>query len=78
MAENSLFNIASLTGGPAGQAAPKPAGFSSDYRYYYLCLAFLAVVLHQMLAGPVLMGLGVAAVAFAVYRHGGWNGRSRG
>jgi len=45
MAENSLFNIASLTGGSAGQAAPKPAGFASDYRYYYLCLAFLAVVL---------------------------------
>ena len=46
MAENSLFNIASLTGGPAGQAAPKPAGFASDHRYYYLCLAFLAVVLY--------------------------------
>ncbi|HEV3362954.1 MAG TPA: branched-chain amino acid ABC transporter permease [Acidimicrobiia bacterium] len=46
MAENSLFNITSLTGGPAGQAAPKPAGFVSDHRYYYLCLAFLAVVLY--------------------------------
>jgi branched-chain amino acid transport system permease protein len=46
MAENSLFNIASLTGGPAGQAAPKPAAFASDHRYYFLCLAFLAVVLY--------------------------------
>ena len=46
MAENSLFNIASLTGGPAGQAAPKPTAFASDYRYYYLCLGFLAVVLY--------------------------------
>jgi len=46
MAENSIFNIASLTGGPAGQAAPKPAGFASDHRYYFLCLAFLAVVLY--------------------------------
>jgi len=46
MAENSLFNIASLTGGSAGQAAPKPAAFASDYRYYYLCLAILAVVLY--------------------------------
>jgi branched-chain amino acid transport system permease protein len=45
MAENSLFNITSLTGGSAGQAAPKPSAFASDYRYYYLCLAFLAVVL---------------------------------
>jgi branched-chain amino acid transport system permease protein len=46
MAEDSVFNIASLTGGAAGQAAPKPAGFASDHRYYYLCLAFLAVVLY--------------------------------
>ncbi len=44
MAEESLFNIQSLTGGSAGQPAPKPAGFVSDYRYYYLCLAFLAAV----------------------------------
>jgi len=40
--------------------------------------AFLTVLLHLVPAGVVLMGLGVAAVAFAVYRHGGWNGRSRG
>jgi len=46
MAENSLFNITSLTGGPAGQAAPKPAAFASDHRYYYVCLVFLAVVLY--------------------------------
>ena len=46
MAENSLFNITSLTGGSAGQAAPKPAAFASDYRYYFLCLAFLAAVLY--------------------------------
>jgi branched-chain amino acid transport system permease protein len=46
MAENSLFNITSLTGGSSGQAAPKPAAFASDYRYYYLCLAILAVILY--------------------------------
>ncbi len=46
MAEDSLFNIASLTGGSAGQAAPKPAAFASDHRYYFLCLAILAVVLY--------------------------------
>lgn len=45
MAQESLFNIQALTGGSAGQPAPKPAGFVSSYRYYYLCLAFLAVVL---------------------------------
>ena len=45
MAENSLFNITSLTGGSTGQAAPKPAAFASDWRYYYLCLVILAVVL---------------------------------
>ncbi|HUR02636.1 MAG TPA: branched-chain amino acid ABC transporter permease, partial [Nonomuraea sp.] len=45
VAEESLFAIESLTGGGAGQPAPLPAGFSTPYRYYYLCLAVLAVVL---------------------------------
>ena len=45
VAEQNIFQIQSLTGGGAGQAAPKPAGFESDHRYYFLCLAFLAVVL---------------------------------
>jgi branched-chain amino acid transport system permease protein len=45
LAEDSLFNIQSLTGGGAGQLAPKPTGFESDYRYYYLCLGFLALAL---------------------------------
>jgi branched-chain amino acid transport system permease protein len=45
MAEESLFNIQALTGGSAGQPAPKPALFASDYRYYYLCLFFLALVI---------------------------------
>jgi len=45
MAEESLFNIQTLTGGSAGQPAPKPAGFTTDLRYYYLCLAFLALVI---------------------------------
>lgn len=45
VAEQSIFQIQSLTGGGAGQAAPKPSGFESDLRYYYLCLAFLAAVL---------------------------------
>ena len=44
MAEESLFQIASLTGGASGQPAPKPSMFQSDYRYYYLCLGFLALV----------------------------------
>jgi branched-chain amino acid transport system permease protein len=45
LAEDSLFNIQSLTGGQAGIESPRPTGFESNYRYYYLCLAFLAVVL---------------------------------
>lgn len=45
MAEESLFNIQQLTGGSAGQPAPKPMWFTSDLRYYYLCLAFLAAVI---------------------------------
>lgn len=46
MAEDWLFNISSLTGGGSGQPAPKPAAFATDHRYYYLCLAFLALVLY--------------------------------
>jgi branched-chain amino acid transport system permease protein len=45
VAEESIFNWQKFTGGSAGQPAPKPAGFASDYRFYYLCLAFLALVL---------------------------------
>jgi branched-chain amino acid transport system permease protein len=45
VAEQNIFQIEELTGGGQGQAAPKPTGFESDWRYYYLCLAFLAVVL---------------------------------
>ena len=45
LAETNLFNIRSLTGGGAGQRAPRPSMFASHWRYYYLCLALLAVVL---------------------------------
>jgi branched-chain amino acid transport system permease protein len=45
VAEQNIFQIQELTGGGQGQAAPKPAGFETDWRYYYLCLAFLALVL---------------------------------
>jgi branched-chain amino acid transport system permease protein len=45
MAQDTLFNIQALTGGSAGQPAPKPGMFESDYRYYYLCLFFLAAVI---------------------------------
>lgn len=45
VAEQNIFQIEELTGGGQGQPAPKPGGFESDWRYYYLCLAFLAVVL---------------------------------
>ena len=45
VAEQNIFQVAELTGGGQGQPAPKPAGFESDWRYYYLCLAFLALVL---------------------------------
>ncbi len=45
VAEQNIFQIASFTGGGAGQRAPKPDWFESEWRYYYLCLAFLAVVL---------------------------------
>jgi branched-chain amino acid transport system permease protein len=63
VAEQSIFQIQSLTGGGAGQAAPKPKGFETDLRYYYLCLAFLAAVVwvdHRMMrtkGGRALLAL---------------------
>jgi branched-chain amino acid transport system permease protein len=46
VAEQNIFQIEELTGGGAGQPAPKPNWFDSEWRYYYLALAFLAVVLY--------------------------------
>jgi branched-chain amino acid transport system permease protein len=46
VAEQNIFQIQELTGGGAGQPAPKPQWFDTEWRYYYLCLAFLAVVLY--------------------------------
>jgi branched-chain amino acid transport system permease protein len=46
VAEQNIFQIEGFTGGGSGQPAPKPAGFESDWRYYYLCLGFLAIVLY--------------------------------
>ncbi|HUP85835.1 MAG TPA: branched-chain amino acid ABC transporter permease [Acidimicrobiales bacterium] len=63
VAEQSIFQIQSLTGGGAGQAAPKPSAFSTDLRYYYLCLAFLGAVIwvdHRMMrtkGGRALLAL---------------------
>jgi branched-chain amino acid transport system permease protein len=44
-AEKTLFKIESLTGGAAGQNAPRPSGFTTEHRYFFLCLAILAAVL---------------------------------
>jgi branched-chain amino acid transport system permease protein len=45
MAENSIFNWRSFTGGGAGLPAPRPVIFASDHRYAYLCLAFVGLFL---------------------------------
>jgi branched-chain amino acid transport system permease protein len=45
VAERNIFQIEELTGGGQGLAAPKPSGFETDWRFYYLCIAFLALVL---------------------------------
>lgn len=44
-AQESLFGIEAITGGEAGKDAPRPIGFESGFAYYYLCLAFLVLVL---------------------------------
>ena len=46
VAEQNIFQIQELTGGGAGPAGAQARRASTtDWRYYYLCLAFLAVVL---------------------------------
>ena len=45
MAERSIFEISALTGGGAGMPAPRPAGFTSDRTFAYLCFVFLALVI---------------------------------
>jgi len=44
-AQETLFNIRSLTGGGAGQPAPRPALFEGDVAYAYLCIGVLALVI---------------------------------
>lgn len=44
-AEEALFGIQALTGGEGGKPAPRPSGFEAEHQFYYLCLAFLALVL---------------------------------
>lgn len=63
MAQESIFAIEAFTGGTAGNDAPRPTGFESDYRYYYFCLIGLLVVLFldwrliQTKAGRALLAL---------------------
>jgi branched-chain amino acid transport system permease protein len=45
VAVDNIFQIQEFTGGGAGQSAPKPDVFDTEWRYYYLCLGFLALVL---------------------------------
>jgi branched-chain amino acid transport system permease protein len=45
VAVDNIFQIQEFTGGGAGQSAPKPNWFDTEWRYYYLTLAFLALVL---------------------------------
>jgi branched-chain amino acid transport system permease protein len=44
-AQETLFNIRSLTGGGAGQPAPRPSVFSSDVEFSYLCIGVLFLAL---------------------------------
>lgn len=44
-AQETLFGISAITGGEGGKPAPRPEFFSSGYRYYFLCLGFLGLVL---------------------------------
>lgn len=45
IAEGVIFGIPALTGGGAGVAAPRPAGFEGDKAYAYLTMGFVALAL---------------------------------
>lgn len=45
MAERSIFQIPALTGGGAGQPAPRPNGFTGDTAYAFLCFGVLAILI---------------------------------
>lgn len=45
MAQNSIFEIPSLTRGGAGMPAPRPKGFTTDTEYAFLTFLFLALVI---------------------------------
>jgi branched-chain amino acid transport system permease protein len=44
-AQETLFNIRFLTGGGAGQGAPRPSLFQTDVSYAYLCFGILALMM---------------------------------
>lgn len=44
IAERVIFSIPALTGGGAGADAPRPAGFTGELAYVYLCAGFLTVL----------------------------------
>jgi branched-chain amino acid transport system permease protein len=44
-ATETIFNIRSLTGGGAGQPAPRPSFLTSDVRYAYFCIGILGLAL---------------------------------
>jgi len=46
VAQFTLFNVSSLTGGGAGARAPRPAGFTSNRQFAYLCMAVTAALLY--------------------------------
>lgn len=44
-AQETLFNLRSLTGGGAGQPAPRPSWFQTDHRYAYFCIGMLVLAI---------------------------------
>lgn len=44
-AKETLFNIRSLTGGGAGQSAPRPSWFESGHQYAFFCIGILVLAM---------------------------------
>ncbi|MFN2615238.1 MAG: branched-chain amino acid ABC transporter permease [Actinomycetota bacterium] len=46
VAQGVIFEIRNVTGGAAGALAPRPAGFTGEHAYVYLCIAIFGLVVY--------------------------------
>jgi branched-chain amino acid transport system permease protein len=75
IAERVIFSVRAITGGGAGTDAPRPAGFTGEHAFTYLCIFFLGLVffidwrLMKSKAGRAILAIReneIAAASFGI------------